>query len=1140
MRRNCPVLRTLVFVLTTCLLATTAAVESSDTVQPVAPPRVELRGTVLDPQGEPVSGATVRVQRVRTAADRRATSAGEDDTDSWRTSVVETSDEGAFHLRKLRGGKFAVRVETEGLAPAFEPNATPGTALTVRLEPGQELSGLVLDLQTGEPIAAAEVWLCDDSSLRFGREACRATESNDEGLFRVPGLARAKHLLEAVAPARALLYEPDVAVPQPLDPETEEPKRLELFLGPGARVAGEVLAGDAEPLEQARVLLLPRSLGRRELTLSPQQTDEAGRFDFKGAPVGKYDLRVSAEGLPRPKPIPVEVLAGRDQIDLVVRFSSGSSLKLRLLDPDREPVSGLEFHVGAVQLDAGRAFVGVDASQIEAGADGRYTIRGIPPGTYELKFDAVGWRDLNRKDVTLREDETTDLGTLVLDEGGSIAGRVIDDAGEPVADAYVGARWRGPDFRNLGKHTRSAEDGRYRLSGLDVDGLLDTVKVQLPHYAPASKQSVRVGEEGVDFVLQRTGGVTGLVLLPDGLPAISFRIAARSETGTMGAEDPGLMARRLAGVADQSRSVNDSEGRFTLRSLAPGRYTVSASANRAAPVHRSGLTVFGGELTDVGTLTLREGQRVRGRVLSMEDESPVPGVVLQVVSPALLSYGGPTRPLATARSDTAGEFVFESLEPGSFSVTTEHPDFSPAEASLRLEEGLESPELVLRLGRGGTIRGTVWDDAGQAVHGARLVLSEGSLMKQSASAVADEEGGFLFDKLQPGDYFVSLLAGSGAADLRTKQATVEEHKTSVVNFGEEPPIRLRGRLLRQGEPLGGWVLLFILDGGSKTVQADSDGSFEVGLSQAGTYAVQLSSGQGLAPSQTKTVQLVVPDEPEVYRDIEIEGSSIRGQVLDADRRPVNDAVVRAATTAGSATATPPVLGRTDADGLYTLMGLEPGAYRMTVHASGFAPFERHPVVVEDGADLRQDFTLEEGRRLRGRVVGPRGRGLARALIFVARAGMQEIDSPSGIATDANGVFEVSVREGAVDLHVLAEGWAPGRAAGVQASGDPDEIAVVIALTSGGRLRVRVAGPEEEPISGAQILLRPLDPSPGVILALVFRPPRATDSSGETAIDSLAPGSYEVALTGRPEVTPVRVEISDGAATTAVLVLPAPR
>ena len=47
--------------------------------------------------------------------------------------------------------------------------------------------------------------------------------------------------------------------------------------------------------------------------------------------------------------------------------------------------------------------------------------------------------------------------------------------------------------------------------------------------------------------------------------------------------------------------------------------------------------------------------------------------------------------------------------------------------------------------------------------------------------------------------------------------------------------------------------------------------------------------------------LAVSDEPEVYREIKVEGSSIRGQVLDTDHQPVIGAVVNAMEIGGSAT-----------------------------------------------------------------------------------------------------------------------------------------------------------------------------------------------------------------------------------------------
>ena len=90
MNRGNRTVAVLAALLVACLSGTVSSENPPEAEQATTPPSAEIRGTVLNPQDEPVPGATVRLRRVRTAEDRKV--AEEEDADSWRARVVETSD----------------------------------------------------------------------------------------------------------------------------------------------------------------------------------------------------------------------------------------------------------------------------------------------------------------------------------------------------------------------------------------------------------------------------------------------------------------------------------------------------------------------------------------------------------------------------------------------------------------------------------------------------------------------------------------------------------------------------------------------------------------------------------------------------------------------------------------------------------------------------------------------------------------------------------------------------------------------------------------------------------------------------------------------------------------------------------------
>src|SRR5205823_14198890 len=103
-----------------------------------------------------------------------------------------------------------------------------------------------------------------------------------------------------------------------------------------------------------------------------------------------------------------------------------------------------------------------------AGADWRYSVTGLPAGTYAVEFsrgarsswynDKSSFMDADR--VTLAEGEQRGGidGTLIA--GTSIAGRVTSDGGAPIAGIWV--YFNGPHYG----HVETSADGTYLISDL--------------------------------------------------------------------------------------------------------------------------------------------------------------------------------------------------------------------------------------------------------------------------------------------------------------------------------------------------------------------------------------------------------------------------------------------------------------------------------------------------------------------------------------------------------------------------------------------------------------------------------------------------------------------------------------------------
>src|SRR5687768_4923919 len=66
--------------------------------------------------------------------------------------------------------------------------------------------------------------------------------------------------------------------------------------------------------------------------------------------------------------------------------------------------------------------------------DGRFTLRDVPSGRHQLAI--VGWT-FEKRLISVEVTESIDLGTITVEAGRELGGRVVDAAGEPVSGATV-------------------------------------------------------------------------------------------------------------------------------------------------------------------------------------------------------------------------------------------------------------------------------------------------------------------------------------------------------------------------------------------------------------------------------------------------------------------------------------------------------------------------------------------------------------------------------------------------------------------------------------------------------------------------------------------------------------------------------
>jgi len=460
----------------------------------------------------------------------------------------------------------------------------------------------------------------------------------------------------------------------------------------------------------------------------------------------------------------------------------------RIVDPEGAPVASTALRNRLRTVREGGS--GSTGSQTRTDEEGRfrYVMRDDRPfeeGTRTLTFTT---EDDAPEPAEARVDLSyvlppgeTDLGDLIL---GSkpllVSGTVVDEAGAPVPKAQIRVA-REERYGSSNEHVywdslsdlrgTSDDDGRFRIHGMAEEGLLG---IRARHDGYAQGEYVRFSPFSSDVViiLESAGRIVGRVL-HDGegsRPPVDIR--ARLDTG----EDEG------------SHGVSfEDEGRFEIRSLPPGSYTVTVTlgSSQNPLLEVSGVVVRSGETTEdprLAEIDLR-GRLHRFTVTVVDVDGKPPERVMA-------SYRSP--------NDPEGEESWAmAWRDGLLRIDTLHEavdvDISAqGYRSLRLE-GLSSDEKVVL--QGGIPVRLVLADRGAMPgpeHGlhAFLVRQEHRMYDYPEPVPFEPDGSVRLTLPRPGTYHLDFMIGrvregGGSMSLRGFISPSERQEIEVLDSHAE-------------------------------------------------------------------------------------------------------------------------------------------------------------------------------------------------------------------------------------------------------------------------------------------------------------------------------------------------------------------
>jgi Tol biopolymer transport system component len=245
-----------------------------------------ITGTVVDPHGKPVVGATVAPRGYRTEG--RVAYGNVPGVDN----LSLTNAKGAFALRiPAADAKLDVLVTARSLAPHIERMLAPGQSRKIPLTEGSTITGHVM--RDGKPLAGARVAFVQSNRASSGYLGRFEIGTNRDGLFVMTNLAPNQRY-QVYTPMEGLsggVAEPGIVN---LGDDKSSADAGTLMVRPGRRIAGTVVVPEGASIPPHTQITFGWNL-----TGDGRSVDVRGdgTFSFDGVPKGDAELAIRIPGL---------------------------------------------------------------------------------------------------------------------------------------------------------------------------------------------------------------------------------------------------------------------------------------------------------------------------------------------------------------------------------------------------------------------------------------------------------------------------------------------------------------------------------------------------------------------------------------------------------------------------------------------------------------------------------------------------------------------------------------------------------------------------------------------------------------------------------------------------------------------------
>jgi len=608
------------------------------------------------------------------------------------------------------------------------------------------------------------------------------------------------------------------------------------------------------------------------------------------------------------------------------------------------------------------AFEHLPIPSTRSDSEGKFRLVGVIPGSNMLATTAKGYLSDVKPSLQVRAGQVKDAGKIKLKRGEELTGRVLDDAGKPVADAEVlaGSTLSVAPIDLAQKLGNSDAEGRFQGQGFTAGKVTIAARRGRGHAWVLAEPQAILGEVTVTLPATHAAAVT--VTLADGKPAKDVRFQLLTGRAGDGAVEMTVFGF-VPPVDLRDRQKVVGEGQWRIENLGAGKYTLCVDA----PGSATAFETFEIALADVVValqLTLKKDFPIR--VLSHEDK-PIRNAAVVAES-----RGGKQlsdMPVHCGRTNAEGRLVIDKLLADTVRVSAEHPRWGVVHGEAKLGE-----ELVLRMQPPGSLRGLLTENGKPPEPGKFTVAIEhqrgngprGPVEEVPMLVTPGLDGSFAVAALQPGTYEVHVIKAldalrspggfmafaqdmSFSSDLPSEKVEVAMGQATEVRIDagqkpiDGPTAHLFGNVTIDGKLAAGSVVTCHAERRRFTAKVDETGRFDLGTVPATVhlYVTVMGGGDvGLFGSSSSNVwssSVTLAQAEERELTIVVNTSSISGTCHLADGSPAPGVFIQAQGRLKNAAENEGQVwlgAPTDAQGRFEFKQVAEGTWTLEAHGNG--------------------------------------------------------------------------------------------------------------------------------------------------------------------------------------------------------------